>query len=198
MECHKNGCNREGTGICHYCHKPFCNVHLRANKPSTPSLSSKYYTPTPTDGHPCAGVPLSKTNRESSHYYSREHINYVQNRDRLVKSIIIIAIILVILYFVFSTNLLNKRTNELGNLASNTNSTLISQTSRISTSSSPSGALIFCINRGVFRTSNSRGLNASQVQNLINYCGYHNYNPGVVNGTNYTSICQGVRSCQNN
>ncbi|MDE1871199.1 MAG: hypothetical protein KGI06_03085 [Candidatus Micrarchaeota archaeon] len=63
-------------------------------------------------------------------------------------------------------------------------------------SGSASGDLVFCINRLVFRTSNSRGLNESQIQELVNYCEYYGYAPGVVNGTNYTYICQGVKACQ--
>ncbi len=66
-----------------------------------------------------------------------------------------------------------------------------------STISESSENLTFCINRGIFRTSNSRGLNDSQIQQLINYCEYYNYNPGIVNGTNETVICQGVYECQN-
>ena len=61
---------------------------------------------------------------------------------------------------------------------------------------SPSWNTIFCINRMIFRTSNSRGLNYSQAQQLINYCGYYGYQPGIINGTNYTNICENVSACQ--
>lgn len=121
--------------------------------------------------------------------------------NKIVRLIIIIAIILGITYALTSTNILNQATSLLAEIGKNVNTsnsaylmtTQISQTG--SSSVNVSGNLIFCVNRMVFRTSDSRGLNSSQVQELVNYCQYYNYQPGVVNGTNYTPICQGVKSC---
>ena len=85
-----------------------------------------------------------------------------------------------------------------GSATAKPSTTTTTVTTPTTVSGESSGVLEFCINRMVFRTSNSRGLNESQIQELVNYCEYYGYAPGISNGTNYTVICQGVESCQGN
>lgn len=96
MECQKNGCNREGTNTCRYCHKAFCHYHIRANKPSTPSLSSRYYGATPSDGHPC--ITYINGSRYS-HYSVNDWMQHTHRKAHAISLIkaLVITIVLVIL-----------------------------------------------------------------------------------------------------
>ena len=198
MECQKNGCNYEAMDTCRYCHKGFCSLHMKANKPSSPGLNSEHWTRPPIDGHPCSGLPSSAFKRNSPSSYS----NYAKSNKSgrtFTKAVIITAIVVIILYILFSNNIIKKDiSSSLSSLNSNiSKNSATTQTSSIAQqSNSQMVDVVFCVNRMVFRTSDSRGLNQSQVENLINYCAYYNYNPGVVNGTDYTQICQGVKECR--
>lgn len=145
--------------------------------------------------------------------YKKYNPNYPQNygssgnypkgnrRRKLVKIIIAIIIIITIIVFLsYQLGNISSFIDKQLNAVSGNSSTLTNSSNKvspsISTGSSISGALVFCINRLVFRTSNSRGLNQSQIQQLITYCAYYDYNPGIINGTDYTSICKGVQECQ--
>ncbi|MEM0142693.1 MAG: hypothetical protein QXL94_01870 [Candidatus Parvarchaeum sp.] len=126
-------------------------------------------------------------------------IKYNHRNKTIIKIVIIIAIIIVFIGIVYVTS------NNLPGLFGSLNLSNQHSTTLVPINVGPVtilantnlGNLTFCINRGVFRTSNSRGLNNSQVQELVNYCEFYNYDPGIVNGTNETPICQGVYECQN-
>ncbi len=94
----------------------------------------------------------------------------------------------------YTNNYLDYYINGSAPVKPSATTTIVTPPSTVSVESS--GVLEFCINRMVFRTSDSRGLNESQIQELVNYCEYYGYAPGISNGTNYTVICQGVKSCQ--
>lgn len=115
--------------------------------------------------------------------------------------VIVVLVILLVLFIVFEYTTNGIVVQSFDSFLHYNFSSLNSY-SNINTSSAPTtipvnGTLIFCINRGIFRTSNSRGLNQSQVQTLVNYCEYYGYSPGIVNDTNYTAICHAVNQCQN-
>lgn len=131
----------------------------------------------------------------------RSYLHAPKRNNKIAKAIVIVVILLGIVYALTNTNILNRTAGlfaELSKGANTSSSTYPVSTQTYSTRGSSvnvSSNLVFCINRMVFRTSNSRGLNSSQIQQLVSYCQYYDYNPGVQNNTNYTTICQGVKSC---
>ncbi len=133
---------------------------------------------------------------------TRPYTNVKQHKNKRKAVIIIIGLIILVLISIGLVYAANHNLFDLGVIANqnNTYSTILPQgsgSSPIQNSSPPSiGNLAFCINRGIFRTSDYRGLNSSQIQQLVIYCEFYNYKPGIVNGTNETAICKGVYLCQ--
>ncbi len=136
-----------------------------------------------------------------------EGSSYTPHRKRkYVVTILLIPLVLFIVFEYMNNNISAQNlesflhynfTSPLSSTNTQPQSSSIETTTVAINASAPfNGTFVFCINRGIFRTSNSRGSNQSQIQTLVNYCEYNGYNPGISNGTNYTSICQGVQECQ--
>ena len=199
MECQKNGCSFEAFGTCKYCHKDFCSVHLRANKPSSPSLSGKYYVGTPANGHPCPayeGGFRTTTKHSTDHYYSS---NGRSGSKTLVK-IVVVLVVLLLLYLYWKpisqvTGSLVSSLNLTKFIGTNNNSTStsVNNTNNVAISESSLTRVTSCVNFDL-RIRVLDYLNNSQVQQAITYCQYYGYNPP--NQSN-TELCTYVKYCLN-
>lgn len=223
-ECQRYGCNKTATTTCKYCGKRFCDEHAKAslvvsltqimNERDSRKQKILREAFDEKGGHPCPAYTSEfwrkyKKKEETETAWVKTSIKrensrpvetvYTTSRDHrshktsIIIAVTIIALIIIISLFVYASAHTNLLSGLLPSPFSST--TTILNLNNGTAPMSNINQITNCVNIDL-RIRVASYLNTSQVQQLINYCEYYGYKPGVVNGTNYTIICQYVKTCQ--